>query len=139
MTVSKRHEVSDAASELLADLEKGWSTKNVGFSEGQQAEIAGSAAPASGSFRWLEKAELEAVGRKADAWLDANKDLVEALATGTYVLIDVDAGCHVTGPDYDKARAEFDLLFGSSIYSFVHRVRMPTTVGGGWWALHLGV
>lgn len=136
MTVSKRYEATDAASELTADLEKSWSTKNLGFSEEQQAEIAGSASSSSGSFRWLQKSELEAIGRKANVWLDANKDLVEALATGTYVLIEVDAGCHVAGADYDQARAEFDHRFGAATFSFVHRVRMPTTVGGGWWALH---
>ena len=138
MTNSKRHEVSDAASELAAELEKGWSIEKAGFSEEQQAEIAGSTSSSAGTFRWLEKSELEAISRKADAWLAANKDLVEALAAGTYVLIDVDTGGHVTGADRDAARAEFDRRFGTSTYSFVHRVRTPTVVGGGWWALHSG-
>jgi hypothetical protein len=113
-------------------------SKNVGFSEEQQPDLTGLSTVAPGTFRWLDKAELQAFGHKADAWLEANKDIVEALATGTYVLIEVDTGGHVTGTDRDAARAEFDRRFGASIYSFVHRVRMPTTVGGGWWALHSG-
>jgi hypothetical protein len=113
-------------------------SKNVGFSEEQQPDLSGQLPAATGPFRWLEKAELEAISRKADMWLEANRALVDALATGTYVLIDVDTGGHATEKNYEQARAEFDRLCGASTYAFVHRVGNPYRVGGGWWALHSG-
>ncbi len=103
-----------------------------GFSEDRQASYDHSE---PGEFRWLGKAELEASGKKAKAWLEAHKDLVESMPTGAFVLIELETGAYVSAPDYAPARATFDDRFGPSALSFVHRVRMPTTVGGGWWAL----
>lgn len=103
-----------------------------GFSEDRQASYEHSEA---GKFRWLDNAELEASGKMAKAWLDSHRDVVESMPTGTYVLIELKTGAYVSAADYLQARAAFDDRFGASALSFVHRVRMPTTVGGGWWAL----
>ena len=113
-------------------------TRTGGFSEEPQATFDEPRQTPSEMFHWLGKAELEAVGRKAEAWLEANKVLVDGLPAGTYVLIAVEPGGHVSGMNRDEVRAEFHRRFGASTVSFVHRVRMPTTIGAGWWALHSG-
>lgn len=111
------------------------STKGSGFAE-DQVDFAVEPPTTLDPPRWLEKHELEAIGCKADAWLEANKQIVDALPTGTVVMINIGTGEYETGPDHEAARLRFDRRFGATTIGHVHRVRMPTTIGGGWWALH---
>ena len=86
--------------------------------------------------RFLDPEELRAIGRKGDAWLLAHKDLVATLPVGTVIVINVATGAYVHAASEENARAAFVDQFGERTLSFLHRVGRPTTVGGGWWALH---
>jgi len=106
------------------------STSHTGFSEEQQTEIG------QGNDRWLEQSELDDIGRRAETWLTNHTDAVSKLAIGTILIINVATGEYVAAPSEDQAEAEFQGKFGRRVRGFVHRVGRPTTIGGGWWALH---
>jgi len=64
-------------------------------------------------------------------WIARKSAEIEALPTGTVVIIDVATGEYVTGKTWLEANPIFDERFGSNTLGFVHRVRSPTFIGGG--------
>lgn len=110
-----------------------------GLSEGQQAELVQEPPLALDPPRFLTEEELESIGRKGRAWLEVNTALVDSLATGTVLLINLGTGEYETGSDRDTARRKFDARFGATTIGYHHRVRMPYTMGAGLWALNSAV
>jgi hypothetical protein len=104
-----------------------------GFAEEPQAQFNSAACSEP---HWLSQAELDARGHKADAWLVAHPAEIDALETGTVVLINLETEGYVAGATEEIAMNLYDQRFGPEAWRFLHRVRQPTTIGGGWWALN---
>ncbi len=68
---------------------------------------------------------------QGEIWVAKKKDHLDALPTGTVVLIDIVTGEYVTGKTFLEASPLFKQRFGPSALGFVHRVRDRTFIGGG--------
>ena len=64
-------------------------------------------------------------------WVEKKQAELEALPTGTVVVIDIKTGEYVTGKTGLEAHPLFEQRFGKSAFGFVHRVRDRTFIGGG--------
>ena len=107
-----------------------------GFSEEQQVDLEQEPPTSLDPPRFFTDEELEAIGRKGRAWLEANKAIVGSFAAGTVLLINLGTGEYEAGPDRMTARQKFDARFGAVTIGYHHRVRMPYTMGAGLWPLN---
>jgi hypothetical protein len=64
-------------------------------------------------------------------WVERKRAELEALPTGTVVVIDIETGEYVTGKTGLEAHPLFKQRFGAAARGFVHRVRDRTFIGGG--------
>ncbi len=64
-------------------------------------------------------------------WVEKKQAELEALPTGTVVVIDIKTGEYVTGKTLLDACELFDQSFGVATPGFIHRVRDRTFIGGG--------
>jgi hypothetical protein len=70
---------------------------------------------------------------QGEIWVAKKKTELDALPTGTVVLIDIVTGDYVTGKTFLEASPSFKQRFGASALGFVHRARDRTCIGGGVW------
>jgi hypothetical protein len=64
-------------------------------------------------------------------WAEKKRAELDALPTGTVVVIDIETGDYVTGRTGLEAHPMFKQRFGPSASGFVYRVRDRTFIGGG--------
>lgn len=69
--------------------------------------------------------------QQGEIWVARKKAEIEALPTGTVVIIDIATGEYVTGKTWLEGHPHFAQRFGSSALGFVYRVRDPSFIGGG--------
>ncbi len=77
------------------------------------------------------RARTAFTAEQGQIWVKRKETELEALPTGTVVIIDIATGDYVTGKNFLEANPIFDQRFGSSALGFVHRVRDRTFIGGG--------
>ena len=75
--------------------------------------------------RWGRNAELGRI------WVEKKRAELDALPTGTVVVIEVETGDYVTGKTGLEAHHRFSERFGEPAPGFVYRVRDMTFIGGG--------
>jgi hypothetical protein len=68
---------------------------------------------------------------QGEIWIARKKAEIEALPTGTVVIIDIATGEYVTGKTWLEGHPQFEQRFGRSALGFVYRVRAPSFIGGG--------
>jgi hypothetical protein len=64
-------------------------------------------------------------------WVEAKQAELDALPTGTVVVIEIATGNYVTGMAGLEAHTRFTERFGEAAPGFVYRVRDITFIGGG--------
>lgn len=73
-----------------------------------------------------------------EAWLLEHASLLDSLPTGTVVAIRFPEGDYVTATDGLAAMDAFQQRFGTEAKGWVHHVRAPVIVGGGYWQISSG-
>lgn len=97
-------------------------THGAGFTRGETREMAGND-------------ETDAF---YEAWLLEHAKLLDGLVTGTVIAIRFPDGDYVTAADGLAAMDAFQKRFGTNARGWVHHVRDPIIVGGGYWQISSG-
>ncbi len=79
----------------------------------------------------LSRALSKFACEQGEIWVAKKKIELDALPTGTVVLIDIATGDYVAGKTFLEVNPLFTQRFGSSALGFVYRVRDRTFIGGG--------